>query len=247
MKYLSSDRIVTWSVHRLCSFTSSFTSRFKTCNPTNIRGVAIENPQISLRIGPFFTATHWISVRWQIWMLEVKELIILHNLHTDHVAVWSELTYLIVSKADGTVKLGPRFGSNPAKFPWFYVRAGQQPTKIEAVPTFGRLWDRTEINRRPKPRPLAGYPDPLLILGRRCINYGISWHTTRAQTHVSSPRCCQCSHETYHPGCPFENLPQDWKQQKQEAGYSWVWVYPYQGKRQSINRITYSGCLQRAT
>jgi len=57
-------------------------------------------------------------------MLEVKELIILHNLHTDHVAVRSELTYLIGAKAVGTLNLEPRFGSNPAKYPRFYVRAG---------------------------------------------------------------------------------------------------------------------------
>jgi len=57
-------------------------------------------------------------------MLEVKELIILHNLRTDHVAVRSELTYLIGAKAVGTVNLEPWFGSNPAKYPRFYVRAG---------------------------------------------------------------------------------------------------------------------------
>ena len=57
-------------------------------------------------------------------MLEVKELIILHNLRTDHVTVRSELTYLIGAKALGTVNLGLRSGSNPAKYPQFYVRAG---------------------------------------------------------------------------------------------------------------------------
>ena len=107
IKYLSSDRIVTWSVHRLCSFTSSFSSRVQICDPTNIRGVAIENPRISLRFGPFFTATQRISVGSQIWMPRVKELIILHNLRTDHVAVCSELTNLIGAKAVGTVNLEP--------------------------------------------------------------------------------------------------------------------------------------------
>jgi hypothetical protein len=43
----------------------------------------------------------------------------------------------------------------------------------------------------------------------RYIKYGISWHTTLAQTQVSSPRCCQCSHQIYHPGYTFENCPQD--------------------------------------
>jgi len=57
-------------------------------------------------------------------MLEVKELTILHNLRTDHVAVRSELTYLIGAIAVGTVNLELRFGSNPAKYPQFYVWAG---------------------------------------------------------------------------------------------------------------------------
>jgi len=105
MKYLSSDRIVTWSVHRFCSFTSSFAYRFQICDPTNIRGVPIENPQIPLRIGPFFTATQRISVGLQMWMLQVKELIILHNLRTNHVTVRSELTYLIGVKAVRTINL----------------------------------------------------------------------------------------------------------------------------------------------
>jgi hypothetical protein len=36
----------------------------------------------------------------------------------------SELIYLIGAKAVGTVYLEPRFGSNPAKYPQVYVRAG---------------------------------------------------------------------------------------------------------------------------
>jgi len=57
-------------------------------------------------------------------MLEVKEPLILHNLCTDHVTVRSELKYLIGAKDVGTVNLEPRSGSNPAKYPRFYVRAG---------------------------------------------------------------------------------------------------------------------------
>jgi len=56
-------------------------------------------------------------------MLGMKELIFVHNLRSDHVAVRSELTYLIGAKAVGTVNLEPRFGSNPAKSPRFYGRA----------------------------------------------------------------------------------------------------------------------------
>jgi len=112
--YWSSDRIATWSVYRLSSITSSFTSRFQIYDPTNIRGVAIENPRISLCFGPVFTATHRISVGSQTWTLEVKQLVTLHILCTDHVTIRSELKYLIGAKEVGTVNLEPRV----------YVQAG---------------------------------------------------------------------------------------------------------------------------
>jgi len=42
IKYLSSHRIVTWSVGRICSCGRSFTSRFSICNATDIRWVAVK-------------------------------------------------------------------------------------------------------------------------------------------------------------------------------------------------------------
>ena len=53
IKYLSSDRIMIWSVCRLCIWSRSFTSRSQICDPTNIRSVAIENPLISLKFALF--------------------------------------------------------------------------------------------------------------------------------------------------------------------------------------------------
>jgi hypothetical protein len=44
-KYLSSDRIMTWSICKLYSFVPSFTSRFRICDRTTIHWVAIENPR----------------------------------------------------------------------------------------------------------------------------------------------------------------------------------------------------------
>jgi hypothetical protein len=38
--------------------------------------------------------------------------------------IQSELIYLIGAKAVGTIYLEPRFGSNPAIYQRFYVRAG---------------------------------------------------------------------------------------------------------------------------
>jgi len=98
INYLSSDRIVKWSVRRLCSVSGSFTSRIQICDRTNIRWVAIENPRTSLTIRLYFTATQQISVRSQIWQREVKERLKLHNLRIDHVMIQSELNYLIGAK-----------------------------------------------------------------------------------------------------------------------------------------------------
>jgi len=129
IKNLSSDRIMTWSVCRLFSSSRSFTSRFQICDPTNICWVAIENPIVSCKIGLHFTATQRISVRSQIWKREVKEGLELHNLHTDHLMMQSELKYLIGAKVVGTVKMEPRSGCNPAKNRGFMSGPGNKPTK----------------------------------------------------------------------------------------------------------------------
>jgi len=42
IKYLSSDRIVTWSVRKLCSSSPSFTSRCQICDWANIRWIAVK-------------------------------------------------------------------------------------------------------------------------------------------------------------------------------------------------------------
>jgi len=103
IKYLSSNRIVTWSVNRLCSFSPWFHSRSQICDPTSIRWGAIENPHFSADISPYFTANQRILAQSQIWQPEVKEGITLHNLRTDHVTIRSELRYLIGGKVAGTV------------------------------------------------------------------------------------------------------------------------------------------------
>jgi len=50
IKYLSSHWTMTWSVGTLCSFRRSFTSHCGICDLTNIRWVAILNPQIFQKI-----------------------------------------------------------------------------------------------------------------------------------------------------------------------------------------------------
>ena len=104
IKYLSSDRIMTWCIRRLCSFSRSFTSRFQICDPSNTRWVAVENPRISVKIYPYLTATQQISVGSQFWQREVKDRLNLHNLYIHHVMIRSELRYLIGAKNVGTAK-----------------------------------------------------------------------------------------------------------------------------------------------
>ena len=57
-------------------------------------------------------------------MQDVKEGLKLNNLRIDYVMIRSQLKYLIGAKGVGTVYLEPRSGSNPAKYPRFYVRSG---------------------------------------------------------------------------------------------------------------------------
>jgi len=111
IKYLSSDRIVTWSVRRLCSMSPSFTSRCLICDWRNIRWIAVKEGHISAEKCGFSIVTQLILVRSQVWQREVKEGLKLHNLRTDHVTIQSELRYLIGAKI---VDLKCRvFGENP--------------------------------------------------------------------------------------------------------------------------------------
>ena len=82
---------------------------------------------MSFNIYPYFTAIQQISVELQIWMLEVKELVELHNLRIHPVIIWSELKYLIAAKAVETIKLELQSGSNLAKNPQFDIQSGLQP------------------------------------------------------------------------------------------------------------------------
>jgi hypothetical protein len=95
---LSSDHIVTWSVHRLCIMRRSYTSRFQNCDETNTLCVAVATPRILHQIWHYFTAIQRILVASQFWLRKVKELLKLHNLHTDHDIIRSEPNHLIGAK-----------------------------------------------------------------------------------------------------------------------------------------------------
>lgn len=51
---LSPDCIVTWLIHRLCSFTRSFMSRFQICYPLNIHWISIKNREFCISFGVTF-------------------------------------------------------------------------------------------------------------------------------------------------------------------------------------------------
>jgi hypothetical protein len=92
-KFLCSNEIMTWLVCRLCSFSSSFTSRIQNCDATNIGWVAMKYHQLCTEITGFSTATQRILVALQFWNREVQARLIIHNHCTDHVTIRSELRY----------------------------------------------------------------------------------------------------------------------------------------------------------
>jgi hypothetical protein len=145
IKYLSSDRIMTWSVCRLCSFNRSFTSCCQICHGTNIHCVAIENPPIWHTISRYFTAIVQILVRSHIWQREVKPRLRLHNLRTDHVMIQSELECFIAVEVAGTVKWNCGPGTTRPKNRGCMSRPGNNPAHTRQF----RFLDRsgTELNQ----------------------------------------------------------------------------------------------------
>ena len=118
IKYMSSDRIVTWSIRKLCVSMHSFTSCFEICDLPNIRWVGIDNPGFAHHIWPYFTVIQLILVVSQSWKQAVKDRIQLHNLHMDHMMIRSELRYLIglrLTQSGRNRKTEPRCCSMPAK------------------------------------------------------------------------------------------------------------------------------------
>lgn len=142
-----------------------FLLHFQMCGPTNIHGVAIENLEISLNICPYYTATQQLSVRSQIRMLEMKELVNLHNLCIHHVMIPSDLNKLMAANGEETVKLDWLSISNQAKIPPFLVRCGKQPRQDNAGWVFAQVWKQMEPLLWSTPRLLAAHHNPLLVLG----------------------------------------------------------------------------------
>jgi hypothetical protein len=150
IKYLSCDHIVTWSIRRLSSFIRSFTSRIQIRDPTITRWVTIKNPRISRIIWCYVIVTQRILVQSQIWMQEVKQGVNLDNLRINHVAIRSELRYLIGARVGGTVK-------------WTHG-PGNSPALVSRFGLLGRSWPGPGPSVRFQPGPKPGNPEPLLTI-----------------------------------------------------------------------------------
>jgi len=163
IKYLRSDRTVTWSICSLCSFRHSCTSRCQICERSNICWVAIENPWISHKICYYFKVTPGILVQSPISKRVVEELLKLHNLLTDHVTIQSECRYHVEANVAGTVDWsrspvstgtttcgymsgscclavpdpdrGLGFGSWPVQGPWVWFQPRPKPRNLESLLT----------------------------------------------------------------------------------------------------------------
>jgi hypothetical protein len=97
---------------------------------------------------------------------------------------------------------------DPAKKPQDYVLSGLQPSQDRVVRILGRIWNRTEPNHRPSPGPLAGCPDPLLIL---FATDSYLWHQECDQHFVEPTRYdytsrCKFQQAILSMNCGAQNL-----------------------------------------
>jgi len=104
IQYLSSDRIMTWSMCILCSISGVSCSLCQICNQANIHCVAMNNQQISHTLWFYFTVIQRILVRLQIWNRQEETRLKLHNLRIGHALIQAELGYWFVAKVAGAVK-----------------------------------------------------------------------------------------------------------------------------------------------
>jgi len=98
IKYSCSDRIVTWSTCKLCSFLRCFAFRDQISDPTSIHGIPVNYRPIERQIRGLLIMTQRLLVRSQFCQREVKERLKLHNLHVDDLMIRSELRYIIGAK-----------------------------------------------------------------------------------------------------------------------------------------------------
>lgn len=74
IRSLGSVRIVTWSIHTLCTISRTFPSCCQICDQTIIYYVTIKSMWLSHTIWGYFTTIPWIFIRSPIWMRVVEYL-----------------------------------------------------------------------------------------------------------------------------------------------------------------------------
>jgi len=162
IKYLSSDRTMTWSVRTLCSFIRSFTFRFQICDQTNIRWVAIENPQVSLEIWCYVPAIQRILIRLQIREREVEERVKLHNLRIHHVMIRWDLRYLIGAKVARTVRWNCSLGTTWPKNCSFMSGPGNNTARTKRVRFLTGSLEANRTELPVKTWTTGGLPGPIV-------------------------------------------------------------------------------------
>ena len=175
IKYLSSDRIVTWFICSLYSVSRSFPSHSQICNRINIRWGPVNNLPISCRITYYVTASQWILVRWQIGKREVEELLILYNLRIHHVLIQSELKYRIPAKFAETIIWNRGPGLSQERNRWFMYSPGNNLVLCTLGGLVGGLWPRYGPSGEFQPGPKPG--NLLLLLTLLCTDL---WETSSA-------------------------------------------------------------------
>jgi len=166
---------MTWSVCTLFSFIRSSTSRCQICDWTNIRWVAIENPQISQEFWCYFTAIQQILIQSQIWMWEVEEGMKLHNLRIQCVVIRWDLRHIIWAKGARTVKWNCNPGITRPKNCGFMSGLGNNPAKAKWVGFWTGSGTKTNQTKPlVKPRTTGGLP-------------GLIANTNRVQHTLSAP------------------------------------------------------------
>jgi len=167
IKYLSSDHTMTWSVCTLFSFIRSSTSRCPICDWTDIRWVAIENPQISLKFWCYFTAIQRILIKSQIWIWEVEEGMKLHNLRIHRVVIRWDLRHIFGAKLARTVKWSCNPGITRPKNCGFMSGPGNNPAKAKWVGFWtGSGTKQNQTKPLVKPRTTGGLPGPIANTNR---------------------------------------------------------------------------------
>ena len=116
-----------------------------------------------------FPATDPISVGWHIWILEVKELVKLHNLRVHFVLIQSELKFSVGVKVAGTIIRNSGPGSTWPNNGGFLSGLGTNPTLVTQVRFYGGSWPGLGASGWFQPRTIANTSFEQETTSAKCI------------------------------------------------------------------------------